>query len=69
MKKVSLKVILSLSILVFSVFFAIPSFINKNSLLPDWWTKNQIKLGLDLQGGSQLLLQVETDYAINEKGP
>ena len=67
MKKVSLKVILSLSILVFSVFFAIPSFINKNSLLPDWWTKNQIKLGLDLQGGSQLLLQVETDYAINEK--
>ena len=67
MKKVSIKVVLSLSILVFSVFFAIPSFINKNSLLPDWWTKNQIKLGLDLQGGSQLLLQVETDYAINEK--
>ncbi|GIS23598.1 MAG: hypothetical protein CM15mP124_0780 [Alphaproteobacteria bacterium] len=35
--------------------------------LPNWWSKNKLKLGLDLQGGSQLLLQVETEEAIQEK--
>ena len=35
--------------------------------MPNWWGKNKLKLGLDLQGGSQLLLQVETEKAIQEK--
>ena len=35
--------------------------------MPNWWSKNKLKLGLDLQGGSQLLLQVETEEAIQEK--
>ncbi len=32
--------------------------------LPEWWTKKKIKLGLDLQGGSHLLLEVETEKAV-----
>ena len=32
--------------------------------LPEWWPKKQIKLGLDLQGGTHLLLEVETSKAV-----
>ncbi|MFH1624544.1 MAG: hypothetical protein ABID54_05235 [Pseudomonadota bacterium] len=32
--------------------------------LPEWWPKKQIKLGLDLQGGTHLLLEVETGKAV-----
>ena len=67
MKKNSFKLISTLTIILFSLFFAIPSFISKNNFFPDWWSNNQIKLGLDLQGGSQLLLQVETDIAVKEQ--
>ncbi|KAF0121713.1 MAG: preprotein translocase subunit SecD [bacterium] len=31
---------------------------------PEWWPKKQIKLGLDLQGGTHLLLEVETSKAV-----
>ena len=67
MKKYSLKLISSLAIIIFSIFFSFPSFFDKNNNLPDFWSKNKLKLGLDLQGGSQLLLQVETEKAIKEK--
>jgi len=67
MKKYSMKFISAIAILIFSLFFAIPSFIETDNVLPNWWSKNKIKLGLDLQGGSQLLLQVETKEAIKEK--
>src|SRR5512143_3180340 len=34
--------------------------------LPDWWRTNvsKIALGLDLRGGSHLVMQVETDKAV-----
>ena len=34
--------------------------------LPDWWRNNvsKIALGLDLRGGSHLVMQVETDKAV-----
>jgi len=32
--------------------------------LPKWWPGKEIKLGLDLQGGSHLLLEVETEKAV-----
>lgn len=67
MKKYSFKFISSIVIILFSLFFAIPSLIDIDSNLPSWISKNQLKLGLDLQGGSQLLLQVETEKAIQEK--
>ncbi len=28
--------------------------------LPDWWARNMLKLGLDLRGGMQILLEVDT---------
>ncbi len=67
MKKYSFKFISSIAIIIFSIFFAFPSLFDFGDNLPNWWSKNKLKLGLDLQGGSQLLLQVETDEAIQEK--
>ena len=67
MKKYSFKLISSIAIIIFSIFFALPSLFNLSDNLPNWWGKNKLKLGLDLQGGSQLLLQVETEKAIQEK--
>ena len=67
MKKYSFKFISSIAIIIFSVFFAFPSLFDLGDHLPNWWSKNKLKLGLDLQGGSQLLLQVETKKAIQEK--
>ena len=52
-------------ILVFlGVIFSIPSLIYDDSS-ENWFLKNKINLGLDLQGGSYLLLEVqlETLYA------
>ena len=67
MKKYSFKLISSIAIIIFSIFFAFPSLFDLDDHLPNWWSKNKLKLGLDLQGGSQLLLQVETEKAIQEK--
>ena len=67
MKKYSFKLISSVAIIIFSIFFAFPSLFNFGDHLPNWWSKNKLKLGLDLQGGSQLLLQVETEEAIQER--
>ena len=67
MKKYSFKLISTVVIILFSIFFALPSLFNLSDNLPNWWGKNKLKLGLDLQGGSQLLLQVETEKAIQEK--
>lgn len=67
MKKYSFKLISTILIIFFSIFFALPSLFNLSDNLPNWWGKNKLKLGLDLQGGSQLLLQVETEKAIQEK--
>src|SRR3546814_8698693 len=38
-----------------------------SDLLPDWLPGKKINLGLDLQDGSHLLLQVETDAVIQEQ--
>lgn len=67
MKKYSFRFISSIAIIIFSIFFAFPSLFDFDNHLPNWWSKNKLKLGLDLQGGSQLLLQVETEEAIQEK--
>jgi preprotein translocase subunit SecD/SecD/SecF fusion protein len=67
MKKYSFKFFATIAIVVFSFFFAFPSFFDSSNYIPDWWGKHKVKLGLDLQGGSQLLLQVETSLAVKEK--
>jgi preprotein translocase subunit SecD len=54
---------LVLLVCLLGVIYTVPNFVSKDVLsgLPDWAPKQQITLGLDLQGGSHLLMQVDTD--------
>ncbi len=51
------------------VVFTLPNFFSQSFLgkLPDWLPKRQITLGLDLQGGSHLLLEVDTNALVKDK--
>ena len=48
------------------IIFAIPSIIYSENP-SNWFLKNKVNLGLDLQGGSYLLLEVETDVLLKEE--
>ncbi|MBK1697751.1 protein translocase subunit SecD [Rhodovibrio salinarum] len=62
------KVLIFLVLLV-GVLFAAPNLVSQERArsLPDWVPNQQINLGLDLQGGSYLLLEVETDAVIDDQ--
>ncbi len=45
----------------------LPDSISKK--LPDWYAQNQLTLGLDLRGGSHLLLEVDTSELTANKNP
>ncbi len=51
------------------IFLAIPSFLPEKTrdALPEWMPKKAVNLGLDLQGGSQLLLEVDFDAYMREQ--
>jgi len=51
------------------LLFALPNLLSPQQAerLPDWLPHKQINLGLDLQGGSHLLLEVETSTVIQER--
>jgi SecD/SecF fusion protein len=51
------------------VLSAIPNFYSRDTIamLPDWLPKQQMVMGLDLQGGSYLLLQVNRQSIIAER--
>jgi preprotein translocase subunit SecD len=55
------KVILVLAIIVASIIASLPNLFGSERLqsMPSWFPKNQVSLGLDLQGGSHLLLEVD----------
>ena len=44
MKKYSFKFLSSIAIILFSLFFAVPSLIDVDSNLPSWMIKNKLKL-------------------------
>ena len=48
------------------IIFAIPSIIYSENP-SNWFLDNKVNLGLDLQGGSYLLLEVETDVLLKEE--
>ena len=48
------------------VIFAIPSILYQEDS-GNWYLDNRLNLGLDLQGGSYLLLEVQTDVLIEEE--
>lgn len=51
------------------ILFTFPNFVSQQTIfaLPDWMPKQQIVLGLDLQGGSHLLLQVNKEELVTER--
>jgi SecD/SecF fusion protein len=52
-----------------AVIFTAPNFFSKEQLaaMPDWLPKRTMPLGLDLQGGSHILLQVERPDLIKDR--
>lgn len=66
MYKLSLqKILIIVAICLAGVFFAIPNLMQDKTNLPKWW--QPVNLGLDLQGGSSLLLQVKMDDVLKDK--
>ena len=59
------RVLIILAICLVGIFFAVPNFLPQNMKLPSWW--QPVSLGLDLQGGSNLLLQVDFDNVMKER--
>jgi protein-export membrane protein SecD len=57
------KIVLILLVTLLGIAFTAPNFVPKSALasLPSFLPHKQVNLGLDLRGGSYLLLQVETD--------
>lgn len=51
------------------ILLTLPNLVSKETInaLPDWMPKQQIVLGLDLQGGSHLLLQVNREEIVTER--
>jgi SecD/SecF fusion protein len=58
-------------IILFGLLSALPNVLPNSVLekLPDWYTQNQLTLGLDLRGGSHLLLEVDTSELVRNKNP
>ncbi len=59
------RVITILAICLAGIFFAVPNIVPNKDALPSWW--QPINLGLDLQGGSNLLLEVKLDDVLKER--
>lgn len=62
------KAILVVVICLAGFLFALPNMLSRDTIesLPGWLPKKQVALGLDLQGGSHLLLEVETSAVVRE---
>ncbi|MDI6686741.1 MAG: protein translocase subunit SecD [Desulfobacterales bacterium] len=58
MKNISWKSILVIIVVIAAVIYIIPS------IKPTWWPHKKINLGLDLQGGMHLVLEVDTEKAL-----
>ncbi len=62
------KITLTLLILLAGIVFAAPNLLSRQQAesLPTWLPHRQISLGLDLQGGSHLLFEVDVDAVIRD---
>ena len=59
------RVMIIVAICLLGMFFAVPNIVSNKDALPSWW--QPVNLGLDLQGGSNLLLEVNLDEVIKER--
>ena len=62
------KIILIIAVCSLGVLFVAPNFLSVKQAegLPSWLPHKQISLGLDLRGGSHLLLEVKVDSVLND---
>lgn len=69
MQSSPLRTALILIVALLGILFTIPNFVSKETLAgwPDWLPKQTMTLGLDLQGGSHLLLQVNRESIVAER--
>ena len=58
-----------LGVCLLSIIFLVPNFYGKSEItaFPTYFPKKQFNLGLDLQGGSHLLLEVDVNTVLKEK--
>lgn len=61
MRPIPWKAIIVISAIIISAVLVVPTF------YPDIWPHKQINLGLDLQGGMHLIMQVDTDKAVENR--
>ena len=61
MRPVPWKIIIVLSAIIISAILVIPTF------SPDIWPYKKINLGLDLQGGMHLMMEVDIDKAVENR--
>jgi preprotein translocase subunit SecD len=63
------KIVLILVVSVLGVLYALPTLLPRENTagLPSWLPHKQVTLGLDLQGGSHLLLEVDTEAVIRDR--
>jgi preprotein translocase subunit SecD len=63
------KVVVILVLCALGIVYAAPNLLSRRAAdsLPGWLPHKQISLGLDLQGGSHLLLEVETQSVIRDR--
>src|SRR3712207_9246375 len=56
-------------IILLGVVTALPNILTPKQLaaLPHWWPTNRVSLGLDLRGGSHLVLEVDTQALLRER--
>ena len=58
-----------IAVCVAGLIFSLPNLFPRQQMeqMPDWLPNQQINLGLDLQGGSHLLLDVGVDVVVEER--
>ena len=63
------RTVLIILTIVVGIILVIPNFFSRESLnsLPGWLPKNQIVLGLDLQGGAYLLYEVDRQDYVDKR--
>lgn len=61
------KIAVCLAVSLYALFIALGNLPFEEGKRPSWLSDKQISLGLDLRGGSYLLLEVETDVYIKEQ--
>ena len=63
------KILLTVAVLVIGTLYALPNLFTEEQLegIPSWLPHQRVSLGLDLQGGSHLLLEADVDSVVRER--